>query len=252
MNPAPLQIGDVVQIVGPDWCDGKSRLNAIFQITEESCHGFSTAGQSWYPASSLRKVRIMDEDELQIGDWAEVVGPDEQGFGHTIGEKFQITHINRDDAPFKWASGSGKAIYPASSLRKLTPEDVQEHHRTHEGPIFPPRLENIEQRLSAIESKLADISPKDRQFSPGETVGEAFQDHLDKINEALEPLAEMSLRKKAGSKLTKAIIPQAKYAKILQNNLEGVELAQKLTGLSYRDEIELLKRYLAAIEGGKP
>lgn len=48
------------------------------------------------------------------------------------------------------------------------------------------------------------------------------------------------------------IIPQAKDAKILQNNLEGVELAQKLTGLSYRDEIELLKRYLAAIEGAKP
>jgi hypothetical protein len=90
-------------------------------------------------------------------------------------------------------------------------------------------LERIVSELESGRERIADLESQ-------------VNDNQGNIDDAFE----------MGCKKVGRIIPRAEDAKILQNDLEGVELAQKLTGLSYRDEIELLKRYLTAIEGGHP
>lgn len=330
-STSPLQIGDIVRIIGPNWCDSKEKLGAIFQITEETGHGFSTGGHSWYPATSLRKVRVVDDDELQIGDWVEVTGPDDHGFGHTIGEKFRISLLNRPGAPFPCASDTGRAFYPASSLRKLSHaergelagktigeaaqefsdevEKAKDAIRDILAPSVDDRLKIIEQnmesfhdfqmdqnrgvgeRLSAIESKLAGISPKDRQFSPEEidsrnsplskeeleeywrnqaACGQASpvpwtidisrgNMHLRNSGRDGGKLGEWAKRKmeldEAIAKLANGIVSQADDAKCLSDIAYFLEKNDQLLPFPNQgldNAKALIKRYLAAIEGGKP
>jgi hypothetical protein len=148
MNPAPpLQIGDEVEIVVQAPNDTEMRVGKKFVITQASLSPekniYSTKGFPWYPATSLRKVRVVDEDELQIGDWVEVTGPDDHGFGHTIGEKFRISLLNRPGAPFPWASDTGRAFYPASSLRKLKPCEISPTERGELAGRFSKEIRNF-------------------------------------------------------------------------------------------------------------
>ena len=121
MTP-PLSMGDEVEIIGPS-CDATGRKFAISQIS--GCEYFSCYGLPWYPASSLRLV-----EELKIGDWVEVIGPTEFGGDKWQGKIFEITCTHTESPAFGGRdlfSAMGVAWYPAKSLRKLAPEEIQQH-----------------------------------------------------------------------------------------------------------------------------
>jgi hypothetical protein len=117
MNPAsPLQLGDHVEIIGPGKMGNPSQIGQNFTIEQIDDGYYSDSHIAfWYPASSLRKV-----EELQIGDEVEVIGPTYLGYEGMKGLK---SHIWRktDTGNFE-IFGSG--FFPASSLRKLTPEEI--------------------------------------------------------------------------------------------------------------------------------
>lgn len=117
MNPAhPLRIGDVVRIIGPDYYGRKDAIGDIISIHSITGEYLAPRFGCHYPASSLRRVRVVDEDELQIGNQVEIIGPDYRGNIEEIGEKFKIDDINEE---YGWYSSLGMNMYPASSLRKL-------------------------------------------------------------------------------------------------------------------------------------
>jgi tRNA(Ile)-lysidine synthase TilS/MesJ len=69
-------------------------------------------------------------EELKIGDWVEVIGPDDHGFGHAIGNIFRVDMVNLPSEPFPWAANKITATYPVKSLRKLPPEEITMHTGT--------------------------------------------------------------------------------------------------------------------------
>ncbi|MCK9571078.1 hypothetical protein M0R72_19170 [Candidatus Pacearchaeota archaeon] len=133
MNPAsPLQLDDKVEIIGPDSYGDVSRIGNRFKISElrignnEEFDGgimASRIGVPWYPVSSLRKV-----EESQIGDYVEVVGPSITGLTDTIGKRFMIEEIDDPSWPIGLhgysCHGVMQSIWPASSLRKLGPDEI--------------------------------------------------------------------------------------------------------------------------------
>jgi len=116
MNPtSPFQIGDHVEITGPDALAGEYQLGQKMKLTMlwESKNGslFSDDDKPWYPASSLRKV-----EELHVGDYAKVIGP-ALAVGvvkSECGKIDRVTKINPD---------GGICVrgwyYPRSSLQKV-------------------------------------------------------------------------------------------------------------------------------------
>lgn len=294
MNPAPLQIGDYVKIIGPNVHGHKELIGNIMKIHAISDGNYEGENTFPYPATSLRKVRIVDEDELQIGDRVEIIGQNVHNNSLRLGQCFVIEQIIIDKKYGTMYSAPGQLGFPASSLRKLSPAERGElagqstrdamqkielspeakkkinaallkilykgenlfgeidefiELQMEQNEEFDRRLSAIEsygpeqipaivekmsvieeragiqekciheayQRISAIESQQADINSwMDRFAKAGaewekrlalveafqkewmeqktlphaETVGEAFQGHIDKINEALEPVAE--------------------------------------------------------------
>lgn len=89
-STSPLHLGDEVEIIGPPkYYTGPTKIGEKFKISwmRKTDDGMLYAADNhpWHPASSLRKV-----EELQIGDWVEIVCP-----GHwQDGEKFQIACIS--------------------------------------------------------------------------------------------------------------------------------------------------------------
>ena len=118
-----LQLGTEVEIIGPTKTGGLRYIGERFIITAKlttvtNGTTYSASGCGWYPASSLRLV-----EKLKIGDYVEVIGPAFKGQVGDIGKVFKIEQIVDDG--FLWASGQYN--YPAESLRKLTPEEVQHY-----------------------------------------------------------------------------------------------------------------------------
>jgi len=181
-----LHVGDYAKVIGPAIAVGvvKSECGKIDRVTKINSDGGICVSGWYYPRSSLQKV---DGPELKIGDWCEIIGPSYPCEDNHFGEVFQITqmpdmcrdiHGCRSDKDHY--SREGLPMYPASSLRKLTPEEVAKHTtpmlelpREIRKKIATALLAQLtqlnehEERLSAIESKLADLSPKDRTF-PGD------------------------------------------------------------------------------------
>jgi len=128
MNPAPLQIGDIVRIVGAS-DRGENRLHGeIFRIHAIADDLFTgVLPMPFYPASSLRKVRIVEEDELQIGDEVEIIGQNVHNNSMRLGQHFVIEQIIIDSKLGTMYSAPGQLGFPASSLRKLSDNEVNAH-----------------------------------------------------------------------------------------------------------------------------
>lgn len=118
-----LKIGDVVKVIGPTECGSTNYTHQVFQInTKQSNGNCSGQGFPYYPASSLRKVRVIDVEEgLKIGDWVEVIGPTAY-YKKTdkIGYKFPLKRMDTDTSNVI----EGNYVYPTSSLRKLSPDEI--------------------------------------------------------------------------------------------------------------------------------
>lgn len=139
VNDPDYITGDGIKCVIVDWDDKSKRTSVL--------------------SSNLRLM----EDGLKIGDWVEVIGPAVDGPGK-IGAIFKILDTFDSHTWGRWFSSNGMHCYPAESLRKLTPEEMQpikviptaednakrlDAHR-EEMDAANERLSAIEQRQSAI------------------------------------------------------------------------------------------------------
>jgi hypothetical protein len=149
-----FKTGDKVIVIGPA-INGATghKLGRVFEITQmpDECgilgptHGvdcYSSEDVPMYPASSLRLV-----EELQIGDLVKIVGPDWRDCNDEIGETFDIESFNEE---FKWYSALGMNFYPASSLRKLTPEEIQQYQTAQMLPK-PTEIQELRRRIHDLE-----------------------------------------------------------------------------------------------------
>jgi len=142
-----FEIGDEVEIIGQPcgspgyWLSGTGMGKVTDAILANN--NFKVNGW-WYPASSLRLVEpdkatngktslscvcptgrldlVNRESELKIGDYVEIVRPDIDDTGKIrmviqVDNRPSMFHIKLDD----------KAWWRVSSLRKLTPSEIEEH-----------------------------------------------------------------------------------------------------------------------------
>lgn len=124
MKSQVFSIDDRVEIVGPDKDGDRNEIDAKFAISQvlkrDGILYYSGDCFWWYPASSLRLV----EEELKIGDWVKVIGPSIFDNRSQNGRIFQIQHINKDG---EISLDDGDWLFRPASLRKLTPEEIQQH-----------------------------------------------------------------------------------------------------------------------------
>ena len=212
MIPPTFHIGDEVLIIGPTITGCKLHTGERFTIEQVDHDKYSGYGLPYYPASSLqlvnkkplspmqitynykpddcehgtiqvscpcgRKVEIDPklDDELKIGDFVEVIGSSNCGHIDHAGHVFQITEM---PDIFTWTklpcySTECEYPYPATSLRKLTPEEIKQH--------MAPTKEDLDQigekfkmdrRLSAIEKRQEEARKySDDLYSITETLAE--------------------------------------------------------------------------------
>lgn len=174
MTP-PISIGSDVVVVGPTEYGNTSHIGEKFTVAsmhqESSAFGgrtlFCAKGLPWYPASSLRLV-----EGLKIGNWVEVIGPCCSVF-ITRGDDLEIFKIGYRLETGCYGYDCGRPSYPASSLRKLTPEEIAMHTGTigYQAQKCNAELEKakealrdllaplVDERLSAIESRLNELGP---------------------------------------------------------------------------------------------
>ena len=205
MTPPIFHLGDEVEVIGTDRYGndaGKKTLTICMMWADDGKTFYSDRYSPWYPASSLRLV----EEDLKIGDWAEVVNP--ECIDH--GRVFQVEYIS-DGLYAKEHVYFGKHTnkWYASDLRKLTPEEVQAHMNPgkpiYEYPTTPAkdfddltlrdiarmsgicknehgvwistllgRAHKNEERLSAIEKRLAFVEKI--QHEQDDLIGRAIRD----------------------------------------------------------------------------
>ena len=198
MIPPTFQIGDEVLIIGPTITGCKLHAGEKFTISQEGNNDYTGRGYPWYPASSLqlvnkkplspmhitynykpddcehgtiqvscpcgRKAEIDPNwpelgEELKIGDYVEVIGPCLSGYTK-IADRFRISQKEASEE-VSWYSTEGKACYPATSLRKLTPDEITKHLAPKSVSPKPDwevmimqRVVDSEKRLTAIEKRL--------------------------------------------------------------------------------------------------
>jgi hypothetical protein len=109
MTP-PFQIGQEVEIIGPPLHQSN---RFVIQEKRYDGSGFSKPGMSWYPASSLRLV-----EDLEIGDWVEVISTDNP-FTGKIGQVSDIGEIT--------VALYNMGCWNRNNLRKLAPAEIQQH-----------------------------------------------------------------------------------------------------------------------------
>lgn len=158
MTPPVFHIDDEVEIIGPSIMGSMRCMGTRFKISQshqdKECERYTADCVPWYPASSLRLV-----EELKIGDWVEIVGNDifERS---RVGDIFQINHTWAENGYF---SGIGYTWYSAKSLRKLTPEEIQQHQSIQECQVTTRMASTIErccERLSTIEHRQDEIEKR--------------------------------------------------------------------------------------------
>jgi hypothetical protein len=174
--------GALVEIIGPAQRGSVSEIGLRFVIKEtgedlsvdmgdEYKDCYSAPCMFPYKASSLRLV-----EELKIGDYAMVIGPNSLTKNENIGAVFRIIDSNEHSGNMGSLNGSW---YPTKSLRKLTPEEVLQHIKPQIMPVdLNERLTSVESatfkldlwkrdvnaRLSAIEKKLKQLDGENGKF----------------------------------------------------------------------------------------
>lgn len=162
MTPPTFHIGDDVEVIGPSITGNDIHLGKRFKIecmyVNPSQHiQFEPYDGTYYPASSLRLVEL----ELKMGDWVEVIGKPMPLYAecleHEIGRIFEITQ--EDTKNHEWFSCQCNPTYPATSLRKLTPDEIKQHTNS----TLLKKAHETEDRLSAIEKRLDFIEKIQRE-----------------------------------------------------------------------------------------
>lgn len=179
MTPPTFHIGDQVEIVGPTITGCKLHLGETFTITQSCGGNYSSNGFPWYPASSLRLV-----EELKIGDWVEVVGRPKGMSEYPIGQIGKITDIGPQGG--FWVENVMK-FYDSSALRKLTPDEIEQHLAP---PINTPQNqfnEKVDRRLAAIERRQgAQQNRMDAIVSNAYDDQDELEKRLSEINKRLD------------------------------------------------------------------
>lgn len=155
-------IGNLVEVVRASNYDSRHLVGEKFTIDDIEGDRCTAVGYPWIRADCLRLV-----EELKIGDWVEVIGKPMPLYAecleHEIGRIFEITQ--EDTKNHEWFSCQCNPTYPATSLRKLTPEEVAEHlapipyvptidDHTRRLDFQRDRIDDIDERLSVIEKRL--------------------------------------------------------------------------------------------------
>jgi hypothetical protein len=183
----PLSIGSLVEVTGPTEYGNHGHIGKKFKIAayhqdapiSSSRMIFTGAGQPWFPASSLRLV----EEELKIGDWVEVIGPTRTGGDHDIGGLFQISHktLSGEYEGANDFTGKNFGWYHAKNLRKLTPEEIQQHlHPVGECVVkFKVDTSEFEESLDKAANKMWKLRVEER-LSAIEKDAEITEEYLRK------------------------------------------------------------------------
>lgn len=246
MTLPTFSIGDEVVVIGPTRYGCIDHIGIRFVIEQIENEYYSNPAVSWYPSSSLQLVNkslllLMqvtynykpddyEHGTIQVscpcGRKAEIALPEKSEWekvpdGLKIGDwvkrddlVFQISDVHTGSRETLCFNESNQTWYSSTSLRKLTPEEVQAHRNpgkpTYEYPITPAkdfddltlrdiarmsgicknehgvwistllrRAHKSEERLSAIEKRLAFIEKI--QHDQDDLIGRAIRDGVVEI-----------------------------------------------------------------------
>ena len=119
-----LEVGDKVEIIGPDWAGDSDDLgkHAIIDNETTKLSDYWLCGPELvfhaFPASSLRKITA---PAFKVGDDVEIIGPDYAGDGGDEGSTATIIASPDKDGDYEIRGDDLEwHFYPASSLRKIT------------------------------------------------------------------------------------------------------------------------------------
>ena len=114
MTPPIFNLGDEVETTNGT----RFKISQIWKRTDGS-FAYSDPNRRWFHADDLRLV----PDELKIGDWVKVIGPDVALNDYYRGRRFRISQT-----PCQMSDMFSCEFYPnyfpAKSLRKLTPDEI--------------------------------------------------------------------------------------------------------------------------------
>ena len=160
MTPPIFNLGDEVETTNGT----RFKISQIWKKPDGSL-AYSDVNLRWFSAGDLRLVPA----ELKIGDWVEVIRPDIDATGK-IAKVIRVEPPSDDKYNIQLED---KSWWRPTSLRKLTPEEIEQHlvkdlpspkdvfesrivaycRATNDGNIsIHERLSAIEKRLSAIET----------------------------------------------------------------------------------------------------
>jgi hypothetical protein len=153
----PLSIGSRVEVTGKSTYVGFCHMSDRFVIDQiwkrDGIISYSgEAVNTWYPASSLRLV----DDELEIGDWVEVIAKGNQ----FTGKNGQVSEIGET-----YIALYNMGVWNRGNLRKLTPGEIQQHLKSigSDESVWEcnrdKTITEMKDRLSAIESRLNSLAP---------------------------------------------------------------------------------------------
>jgi len=211
MTPPHFQIGQEVEIIGPDklGCEFDLERFIISMLWKDDQMYYSAEHQPWYPASSLRLV-----EDLQVGDWVEVIGKPMPLYAecleHEIGRIFEITQ--EDTKNHEWFSCQCNPTYPPTSLRKLTPDEIAKHLGKF---TVEQRLDSLEdyaresdKRLTATEKRQEQIIAEQKEFRK-------YTDHLKKRLDILEGERPETIMLNEGCEVSRAL-----YERLMEDKPE--------------------------------
>jgi hypothetical protein len=178
MTPPIFNLGNLVEVKESH---ERFTITQIQHMPEEE-REYSDIGQPYYPASSLRLV-----EELKIGNWVEVIGDPvgiwcDEDKGHVC----EIVDIKEN----RNIRLRGKLFtYPTKSLRKLTPEEIQQHQTAQMLPK-PAELQELRRRIHDLEMSLDGFTNgPEPEYVPGIShVKDPIRKRLSAIESRLDKL----------------------------------------------------------------
>lgn len=148
-------IGNLVEVVRASNYDSRHLVGEKFTIDDIEGDRYTAVGYPWIRADCLRLV-----EELKIGDWVEVIGPDGALNDYYRGRKFRISQTPRQ-ASDMFSCEFYPNYFPTKSLRKLTLAEALCHITKRPSEYIDASLEG---RISAIEKQLKEQQKKISQF----------------------------------------------------------------------------------------
>jgi len=227
----PFSIGDEVVVTGSDSSGHCDWIGAKFKIERTAGRDgiyYTACGVPLFPASSLRLV-----EELKIGDLVKIVGPDWADVirSHDPETAYPI-HTKTEAGNFRIID---IGIFPATSLRKLTPGEIQQRVGGIWGQPDSPKNDTpvttytiaalreyvaslVDERLSVIEERLGNI---DRILGDRWELHTQWRDRISAIESRLDKLGP------SHSELMGDVEALAENAGAIEKRLTSIEKRQR-------------------------